>query len=145
VGGNPGSTAGGVKTTTLAVLLLATFAAARGRDSVTSIGRSIGHATVMKAAVLATLGALVVGTVATLISITDPGLPPLPVLFETVSAFGTVGLSLGITAELSPWARLMLVVLMLVGRVGLLTVALALVEEGPERPLRYPSEDVVVG
>jgi trk system potassium uptake protein len=83
--------------------------------------------------------------VATLISITDPDLAGLSILFETVSAFGTVGLSMGITAELSSAARAMLVLLMLAGRVGLLTVALALVEEGPVPHLRYPSEDVVVG
>jgi trk system potassium uptake protein len=145
VGGNPGSTAGGVKTTTLAILLLATVAAARGRATVVALDRTVAAGTVLKAAVLTTLGTLLVGSAATLVMLTDPLLPPLAVAFETVSAFGTVGLSLGITADLSAAARVILVVVMLFGRVGLLTVALALVSDRTEGRLRFPSEDVVVG
>jgi trk system potassium uptake protein len=145
IGGNPGSTAGGVKTTTVAVLVLAAAAAARGRSQVTSLGRTVAPATITKAAVLATLGVLAVWLTATLITVTDPALPPLAVLFEAVSAFGTVGLSLGVTTELSAAARMMLVVLMVTGRVGLLTVALALVAREPRPDTRYPTEDVVVG
>jgi trk system potassium uptake protein len=145
VGGNPGSTAGGVKTTTLAVLLLAALAAARGRAEVTALGRSIETPTVTKAAVLSTLGVLLVGAAATLLTLVHPELPPLALLFETVSAFGTVGLSMGVTEALHAPARATLVVVMLLGRVGLLTVALALVESGPAARLRYPGEDVVVG
>ncbi len=145
IGANPGSTAGGIKTTTFAVLVLAVIAAARGRTRVTALGRTIEPTTITKAAVLATLAVLLVGVVATLLTITDPQQPPLAVLFESVSAFGTVGLSLGITADLSAQAWLVLVALMFVGRVGLLTVALALVVREPRPARRYPGEDVVVG
>lgn len=145
IGANPGSTAGGIKTTTFAVLVLAVIAAARGRTRVTALGRTIETPTITKAAVLATLAVLLVGAIATLLTITDPQHPPLAVLFETVSAFGTVGLSLGITADLSAQAWLALVALMFVGRVGLLTVALALVVREPRPARRYPGEDVVVG
>ena len=145
VGGNPGSTAGGVKTTTFVVLVLAVLAAMRGRSHVTALGRTIDSATITKAAVLTTMGVASIGGVATLLTITEPTLPVLAVLFETVSAFGTVGLSLGITAEVSAVGRLALVTLMFVGRVGLLTVALALVAADRRPAARYPNEDVVVG
>jgi trk system potassium uptake protein len=145
VGGNPGSTAGGIKTTSLALLLLAAWSAARGRGAVTAFGRTIGAMSVQKAAVLSTLGVLSLGAAATVITSTDPDLPMLAVLFEIVSAFGTVGLSMGITDDLSVAGRLTLVPLMIVGRIGLLTAAVALVEERPIRRLRMPLEDVIVG
>ena len=145
VGGNPGSTAGGVKTTTLAVLLLAVLAAARGRARVTAFGRTIGTETITKAAVLATLAVVTVGLVATVLVHTERALAPLSVVFEAVSAFATVGLSLGITHELSDVGRGALVFLMFVGRVGLLTVALALAAAERAPSARYPIEDVVVG
>jgi trk system potassium uptake protein len=145
VGGNPGSTAGGVKTTTFAVLLLAAWAAARGRQRVTAFGRTIDAATIMKAAVLTTMAIMVVGGATTAVLFTDASLPPLAVMFETASAFGTVGLSLGITGALSEGARGVLIALMLLGRVGLLTVALALVARDRPPTSRYPVEDVVVG
>ncbi len=145
VGGNPGSTAGGVKTTTIAVLVLTALAASRGRSRVTALGRYLAAATITKAAALAILALLVIGAAATLLTITDPGLPVLDLAFESVSAFGTVGLSLGITSDLTAPGQLMLVVLMFAGRVGLLTVALSLAANGRQWVARYPSEDVVVG
>jgi trk system potassium uptake protein len=145
IGGSPGSTAGGVKTTTAAVLVLTVLAAARGRNRVSAFGRHIESATIAKASALVVLGALVIGSGATLLTITDPDLPVLAVLFETVSAFGTVGLSFGITPELTAAGRLVLVALMFVGRVGLLTVALALAADDRPQTSRHPSEDVVIG
>jgi trk system potassium uptake protein len=145
VGGNPGSTAGGLKTTTLAVLVVAALALARGHPTVTVAGRTIDAATMVKAAVLLTVALLFVGVAATLLTLTEPAVAPLAVLFETVSAFATVGLSMGITRELSLAGRAVLVVVMLVGRVGLLTVALALARDDRFVAVRYPSEDVVVG
>jgi trk system potassium uptake protein len=145
VGGNPGSTAGGVKTTTFAVLLLAAWATARGRVRVTAFGRTVDAATITKAAVLSTMAIMLVGAAATVVTFTDAALPPLAVLFEATSAFGTVGLSLGITRDLSEGGRAVLIALMVMGRVGLLTVALALVARDRPPASRYPVEDVVVG
>ena len=145
VGGSPGSTAGGVKTTTFAVLVLVAVAAARGRGRVTALGRTIDPSTVTKAAALATLGALLIVAAITVLTLTDPGLPALAVIFESVSAFGTVGLSLGVTSEFSAAGKLVLVALMFVGRVGLLTVALALAADDTRPAARYPREDVIVG
>jgi len=145
VGGNPSSTAGGVKTTTVAVLLLAAWAAVRGRGGAVAFGRGISGALLARAAAIVTL-ALGVVTVAILaLAISEPGVPLTALAFEAFSAFGTVGLSLGVTPDLSAAGRLVVLALMLLGRVGLLTVGLALAAAPPERPLRYPHEDVIVG
>jgi trk system potassium uptake protein TrkH len=145
VGGNPGSTAGGVKTTTVAVLALTALAVARGRGDPVVLGRTRGGALVARAAALTTgaVGALVVAIL--LLAATDRDLPFGALAFEAVSAFGTVGLSMGVTAQVSEPGRLVLVVLMLVGRVGLLTVGLAVAAMPVDRVRRYPREDVVVG
>ncbi|QRN81142.1 MAG: TrkH family potassium uptake protein [Nocardiopsis sp. BM-2018] len=145
VGGNPGSTAGGIKTTTLAVLLLAALALARGRERVTAFGRTLANETITKAAVIATLALLAIGMAATALTLTEPTLPPLTLAFEAVSAFGTVGLSLGATAELSAAGRVIVIVTMLAGRLGLLTVALALAADATRPAARFPNEDVIVG
>ena len=145
VGGNPSSTAGGVKTTTIAVLLLAAWAAVRGRGSPVAFGRGISGFLLARATAVVTLALGVVTLAILALAVSEPGVP-LPVLaFEAFSAFGTVGLSMGVTPELSAAGRWVIVALMLLGRVGLLTAGLALAAAPPERPLRYPNEDVIVG
>jgi trk system potassium uptake protein TrkH len=144
VGANPSSTAGGIKTTTLAVLLLAAYAAARGRHAAVAFGRTLPDALVLRAAALLTLAAATLSAAILTMTLTDPATPLPALAFEAVSAFGTVGLSHGITADVSAGGRVVLILLMLIGRVGLLTFALALAA-APERPLRYPREDVIVG
>lgn len=145
VGGNPGSTAGGIKTTTAAVLVLTALAVARGRGDPVAFGRTLGGALVARAAALATgaVGILVLAIL--LLGFTDPDVPFGALAFEAMSAFGTVGLSMGATGALSEPGRLVVVLLMVVGRVGLLTVGLAVAAVPLDRVRRYPREDVVVG
>ncbi|MEX2543410.1 MAG: TrkH family potassium uptake protein [Trueperaceae bacterium] len=145
IGGNPGSTAGGVKTTTAAVLLTAMWSVARGHGRPVLFKRHIDAVLVTKAAVLSTLGVLILGGALTFLSFTEPRLDMLPLLFETVSAFGTVGLSLGATSELSTLGRLIIITLMFLGRVGLVTFALAVAERRAQAAVRYPGEELVVG
>ena len=145
IGGNPSSTAGGVKTTTIAVLLLAAWAAVRGRGSTIAFGRGISGPLLARAAAVVTLALAVVTLAIFALAVSEAGVP-LPILaFEAFSAFGTVGLSMGVTPDLTAAGRLIVVALMLLGRVGLLTVGLALAAAAPERPLRYPKEDVIIG
>ncbi len=143
IGAAPGSTGGGIKVTTLAVLLLLIRAVLLGRNDVTAHGRRLSESTVLNAAALACLAGMVVATAAILLLATQP-LPPGDVLFETVSAFGTVGLSRGITAALTPLGKVVVIVLMFVGRVGPLTL---LVMMRPRRrgEVEYPSAEVMVG
>jgi trk system potassium uptake protein TrkH len=145
IGGNPGSTAGGIKTLTFFVLVVSVWSVVRQRREYTIYGRRIASDTVVRAGVVAFGGVMLAGAALTLLAITERDIALLPLLFETVSALGTVGLSLGITADLSPLGRVVMIVLMYLGRIGLLTFALALVTEHPTRQIRYPAGDVVIG
>lgn len=145
IGGSPGSTAGGIKTTTFLVLIASVWAYARGRAPVYMFGRRIEPQLTIRAGVVATLGVLLVAGGLIALTFTERSQPFLSVFFEAVSALGTVGLSLGATPELSSPGKLIIIGLMFTGRIGLLTFALALVEEREVRRLRYPREDVIIG
>ena len=149
IGGAPGSTAGGVKVTTFALLVVLALARLRGRRHVSAFHRTIPEETLGRAAGLMVLATSVLGLgVLTLVAV-DPGAASqarfLAYMFEAVSAFGTVGLSAGLTPELAPTARVVLVVLMFVGRVGIMTAAAALVLGRRSVPFRYAKEDVAIG
>jgi trk system potassium uptake protein TrkH len=144
VGGSPGSTAGGIKTTTAAVLFLASLATSRGAPNVEIGRRTIPEGTVRRA--LATTGAYMVAAACMLvfIQLTQPISPTLA-LFEVVSALSTVGLSLGATTELDEVGRLAITLTMLVGRVGALTFLGVLMPLAPARPIQRPEEDIPIG
>ena len=145
IGASPGGTGGGMKTTTLRVLTSCTKTILRGKEEVLLYDRKIAITLILKA-----VGVLV-GSVATvifatiLISLTDPTLDFIQILFEVVSAFATVGLSTGITGTISTAAKLILIVTMYVGRVGVLLLMSAVL--GDPRPTRihYPEENLLVG
>jgi trk system potassium uptake protein TrkH len=144
IGGASGSTAGGIKVNTMAVILVAVMASIRGRAQVEVSGREIPAAQIQRALAIAFLGIGFVFIVAFFLVVTE-GFPFNDILFETVSAFGTVGLSSGITAGLSVWGKSLLASTMFVGRLGPLTMALAL-GEVPQRAIyRYSQERVRIG
>lgn len=153
VGGSPGSTAGGVKTTTLGVLALATWSRLRGRRHVNAFGRTIAGLTVRNTLTVAMTGvAVTLFGLLVLLLIEAPlgGIDTdhvgfIGYLFETVSALNTVGLSTGVTPTLSPAARVWVALLMFVGRLGPLTFAAGLMASRPRRDWQYPTEEVVVG
>ncbi|MEJ2667646.1 MAG: TrkH family potassium uptake protein [Deinococcales bacterium] len=145
VGGNPGSTAGGIKTVTFLVLVGSAWSVSRGHGELTLFERRIAAGTAVKAGAIALLGMLLVGAAVTALTLTDPGKSLLQIGFESVSAFGTVGLSTGITPSLSSAGKFIIIVLMYLGRLGPLTLALALMERQPERRIKYPEDDVVIG
>lgn len=144
VGGGSAGTAGGIKVTTFMVLLAIVLAEVLKRRDAGMFGRRFGHAIERQALTIASLALLLV-LAATIFITSVTRLPLHDVLFETISAFATVGLSTGITAQLPPSALVVLVVLMFVGRVGTITVATALAVGGGERPYRYPEENPIVG
>lgn len=144
IGGGSAGTAGGVKVTTFFVLLLIVWNEIRGHRDVEFRGRRIDSAVQRQALAILVLSA---GTVMLAVLALLP-MTPLPfekVLFEVISAFATVGLSTGITAELPPAGQLILVVLMFVGRVGVVTLAAAMAMNHGRRGYRYPEEKPLVG
>ena len=144
VGGSPGSTAGGMKTTTGAVLLLTAFAIFRRKDHVTCFGRRVGEDAVRNAVAILMMYFLMFFIGGLIISRTE-GLPLMSCLFETASALGTVGLSLGITARIGGVSRLILVALMFMGRVGGLTLIYAAQSARRSSCSTLPLEKVTVG
>ncbi len=144
IGGAPGSTAGGIKVTTFAVLMLGAWAQLRGHPDVEACGRRIAPRQVMQALALTVvaLGTVVVTT--TVLNYLDRAHYD-QLLFEAVSALGTVGLSTGITPRLSPAAKVLVSLAMFAGRVGPLTLASTLVARSRPASVRLPEGEVVIG
>ena len=144
IGGGSAGTAGGIKVSTVVILALAMWAEIRGEADTTAFRRRFSVDVLRQALTLVFLAALAIG-LGTLHLLSVTAFPLDQVLFETISAFATVGLSTGITASLPPSAELTLIVLMFVGRVGTITVATALALKRSQRPYRYPEERPIVG
>ena len=144
IGGSPGSTAGGMKTTTMAVLILNANGTFRHRDEASSFSRRISDQTVKIAATIFALYLTLFAVSAMIISLIE-SLPLLTCMFETASAIGTVGLTLGITPNLSAVSRGFLIFLMYFGRVGGLTLIYATLPSRRMRNQRLPMENVAVG
>jgi trk system potassium uptake protein TrkH len=153
VGGSPASCAGGVKTTSAFVLFSVAWARLRTRRNGAAFGREIGHESVTRAATLVLLAWLFVTLACAAVLLAEAGLlagccqggPFLDMLFEVTSAFGTVGLSTGVTPRLAAAGKLVLVVVMYVGRVGPLSLFAALVQPPATDRVRLPDELVVIG
>lgn len=144
IGAGSAGTGGGIKVTTFAVLILAILAEARGDRDTEAFGKRI-PSDVHRLAISATfLGAFLVG-IATLAILNLSNQPLSRVLFEVISAFATVGLSTGITAELPSTAQLILVILMYLGRVGTMTFAAALALRSRRRVIRLPEDRPIIG
>lgn len=144
IGGSPGSTAGGMKTTTLSVLFMALIAVFRRKEDTECFGRRIEEETIKYAAtiMLMYLTLFLIGGI--MISCIE-NLPMITCLFETASAIGTVGLTLGITPELGIISRLILIMLMFFGRVGCLTLVFAAFSGKERNVSKLPKEKITVG
>lgn len=146
VGGGSASTAGGVKVTTLAVLALMVWAELRGHQDATAFERRIPTAVQRQAVAVAVIAmGAVFAVVFALLATVPSGTAPLDVLFEAFSAFGTVGLSTGLTPELDTLGRILVIGLMFLGRLGPLTLGTALVFNNRERLFRYAEDRPIIG
>ncbi|MDO5723109.1 MAG: potassium transporter TrkG [Flaviflexus sp.] len=144
IGGGPAGTAGGLKITTLGVIVAMTYAEIRGRQAVTVAGRQLPQTLQREVITVVTLAAGAITTCAFIIlAMTE--MPLGQVLFESVSAFSTVGLSTGITPILPGAAQLLLCVLMFIGRIGPVSLATALAMRTGRRPYQLPVERPIIG
>lgn len=145
VGGSSGSTAGGIKTVTLGVLVLSMRAGLHGRSNVTIRGRTIPLTKVLSAVTLVLVVSAMFLFSSIAISLVD-GVPYLAAAYETASALGTVGLTTGITPTLSTFSHLLLVAMMYLGRVGVLSFSVAFLSQGGKQSrVIYPESDVMIG
>lgn len=154
VGASPGSCGGGVKTTTLALLVTFTLSRVRKRRRVNMFKKSIPPETVTRSVSLILVSMAIISVVLFLILMGDSASGHhvvcqqrtfLAYLFETVSAFGTVGLSMGVTAELNIWGKSLIILMMIIGRVGVLTFAYIIVGAGIENGVAYSEENLMIG
>ncbi|EIT86479.1 potassium uptake protein, TrkH family [Fictibacillus macauensis ZFHKF-1] len=145
IGASPGSTGGGIKTTTFLTLIGAAWSQIKGKEDVVFFRQRIVPTMIYKALTVSLSAMLLVITVTMLLSITEHQAQFLKLLFEAVSAFGTVGLSMGLTPELTPIGKLLIVITMFIGRLGPLTVAIALAKRKEKEFYRYPKGKYMIG
>ena len=145
IGGASASTAGGIKVNTLAVVLIAMLSTFQGKTHASAFGREIPEAQVRRAMAIGAVATLFVFLVTLLLTFSETGFDFLGLFFESMSAFGTVGLSTGVTPLLSSWGHLILIFAMFVGRIGPLTLALALAGRQERDMYRYAQERVTIG
>ena len=143
IGASPGSTGGGIKTVTFALIVLGIIAVLRGRKQIRIFQRAIPLKLFEKAVVIFVLSILWIA-LATLLLLLAEKQSFLSLFFEVVSAFGTVGLSCGATSDLSAWGKVIIILTMFLGRIGPLTLAIALARR-EEEDFKLPEENVMVG
>ncbi|GEA18979.1 TrkH family potassium uptake protein [Moorella sp. E306M] len=145
IGASPGSTGGGIKTTTFAAIAVAVWTIIRGNVDIEVFGRRLPRGTVLKALAIAAVSLLLIVTVTGILLITEQADLQM-VLFEVTSAFGTVGLSMGLTPKLTVAGKLLITATMFTGRVGPLTLAFAIAQRlGRQGIKHYPEERIIVG
>lgn len=144
VGASPGSTGGGIKTTTLGVATLNIFSTARGRRRIEYGGRELSNLSVRRAFAAIVLSLVFLGLSISIVASMEGGLGLMPVAFECFSAYSTVGLSMGITGQLGDPAKLALVVVMFIGRVSALTLLIGVLRQVQTTAYRYPKEDIII-
>ncbi|WP_462412813.1 TrkH family potassium uptake protein [Neobacillus sp. Marseille-QA0830] len=145
IGAGPGSTAGGIKVTTVSVLAASIWSQMKGKEEIVLFKRKILFETILKAMTVATFGIIIVIVLTMVLSITEPGHDFIMYLFEAASAFGTVGLSMGLTPELSPVGRVLIIFTMFAGRLGPLTMAFAMTKKRNKDAVGYPKGKIMIG
>lgn len=144
IGGSPGSTAGGIKTTTFAVMLIFVWANLRNSHGSNIFGRRLEEEEIRKASIVVTIN-LFLAVAAAVILCGIQELPMEDVLLEVFSAIGTVGMSAGITRELNVVSRIIVILLMYCGRIGSMTFALSFTERKKVAPVQLPAEKIIIG
>ncbi len=144
IGGSPGSTAGGIKTTTFAVMLIFVWANLRNSHGSNIFGRRLEEEEIRKASIVVTIN-LLLAVAAAVILCGMQSFPMEDVLLEVFSAIGTVGMSSGITRQLNTVARVIIIFLMYCGRIGSMTFALSFTERKKVAPVQLPAEKIIIG
>ncbi len=145
IGGSPGSTAGGIKTTTFAALVISAWSSLKNTKGDSVFGRQLEESALRRANTVVVINLTLVLVSSLVISATKPVLPLGDVVFETVSALSTVGLSTGITGSLGIIGQLMLILLMYTGRVGSISLALLFMQHRMPVSIQKPTEKIIIG
>lgn len=145
IGGASGSTAGGVKIGTAALVLISLFSVLRAKSDIVICGRRVRHSTIIHAMALLVMWLVLVILGAAAVSVTD-GKPVINAMYEVASAYSTVGLSVGVTESASLFAKMLFILYMFFGRVGIMTISVMfMVQSSKNHDIRYPDGDFMVG
>jgi Trk-type K+ transport system membrane component len=144
IGASPASTGGGIKTSTFAIATLNILSLAKGKSRIEIFRREIADISVKRAFATISLSLIVIGLGIMMITIFDPEIGLLNIGFECFSAYSTVGLSLGITGELSPGSKFIIIAIMFVGRVSMLSVVIAFFRKEKLKNYHYPTEEITI-
>lgn len=145
IGASPGSTGGGIKTTTFAIIWQSILSTLKGKSDIEFFNRTVDSSLVLKSAALAIMSLMFISVVTALLLVFETDKTFLALIFEAVSAFCTVGLSVGITSSLTSIGKLLIIILMYVGRVGPLTLIIGISSVQSKQGIRYPKEKIVIG
>jgi trk system potassium uptake protein TrkH len=147
IGASPSGTGGGLKTTTLRLIFNATRSVLRGQEAVVMYRREVPNSLILKALAVffGSLITVIFGTMIIALIENKTQIEFIEILFESISAFATVGLSMGITAKLSAWSQLILILTMYMGRVGVILFMAAIVGDSRPNVIQYPPENLLVG
>ncbi len=144
IGASPSSVGGGIRTTTFAIMCLSIVFYAKGRNTIKVFNREIDPLDITKAYVVITTAIILCGTSITILSYLE-SFPILPIIFEVASAFGTCGLSMGITPDLSSLGKLVIIGLMFVGRIGIFSFLFLIRGQEKEEKYHFPKEKIIIG
>lgn len=144
IGASPASTGGGIKTSTFAIATLNYFSLAKGKRKIEIFRREVADISVRRAFAVMSLSLLVIGASVFLIAHYDNHIPLLDIAFECFSAYSTVGLSLGITGDLSTESKIVLIVTMFIGRVSMLNLLIAFFKKVKQANYHYPSDEILI-
>ncbi|WP_155814923.1 TrkH family potassium uptake protein [Bacillus coahuilensis] len=145
IGASPSSVGGGIRTTTFAIVILSIVFYAKGKDSIKIFGREIHPEDIQKSNIVLSTAILLCSSSVILLIAIEPQFSLIQILFEVTSAFGTTGLSLGITSGLSLGGKLVIIVLMFIGRIGIFSFLFILRGNRPKENFHYPHERVIIG
>jgi trk system potassium uptake protein len=144
IGASPGSTGGGIKTSTIAIAILNFLSIAKGKDRIEIYRREISAISTRRAFATLSLSLILIGVSVFCLAISDSDKDLIKLAFESVSAFGTVGLSLGITSALSTAGKIVIILTMFIGRVSMLTILVAFMRRIVNLKYKFPTEDVLI-
>lgn len=144
IGASPASTGGGIKTSTFALAILNFWALAKGSKKIEIFNREIASISVSRAFAIISLSLIIIFIGVFMIGIFNPELSPSSIVFECFSAYSTVGLSLGITAKLTTGSKLVIIVIMFIGRVSMLSILIALLKQAKHKHYSFPKEELII-
>lgn len=145
IGASPSSVGGGIRTTTFAIMMMSIFTYAKGRDTIKVFKKEILQEDILKSYIVITTAVMICSASVIILAILEPSIGLMEIIFEVSSAFGTTGLSMGITADLSSPSKLVIILVMFIGRIGIFSFLFIIRGNPVKEKFHYPKERIIIG